>query len=64
MSVRLFVASLAVGVLVLVVAAVTDLSLERAILLAPVLVIGVAAVAGLAVFWTRAAAASFRRTRD
>ena len=41
----------------------TDLSLERAILLAPVLVIGVAAVAGLLVFWGRVGWDSFRASR-
>jgi hypothetical protein len=41
----------------------TDLSFERAILLAPVLVIGVAAVAGLAVFWGRVGWDSFRQAR-
>jgi hypothetical protein len=42
---------------------VTDLSFERAILLAPVLVIGLAAVAGLLVFWSRVGWESLRRTR-
>ena len=41
----------------------TDLSFERAILLAPVLVIGVAAVAGLVVFWGRVGWDSFRQAR-
>ena len=41
----------------------TDLSMERAILLAPVLVIGVAALAGLAVFWGRVGWGSFRASR-
>ena len=38
----------------------TDLSFERATLLAPVLVVGVAAVAGLVVFWGRVGWESFR----
>ena len=42
---------------------VTDLSFERAILLAPVLVIGVAALAGLVVFWSRVGLDSFRQAR-
>jgi hypothetical protein len=62
-SVRLTVASVAVTALVLVTVWVTDLSFERAILLAPVLVIGLAAVAGLFVFWSRVGWESLRRTR-
>jgi hypothetical protein len=42
---------------------VTDLSLERAALLAPVLVIGLAAATGLAVFWTRVGWESLRQAR-
>jgi hypothetical protein len=48
---------------VLVTVWVTDLSFERAILLAPVLVIGVAALAGLVVFWSRVGLDSFRQVR-
>jgi hypothetical protein len=48
---------------VLVTVWVTDLSFERAILLAPVLVIGVAALAGLVVFWSRVGLDSFRHAR-
>jgi hypothetical protein len=57
------VASVAVTALVLVTVWVTDLSFERAILLAPVLVFGVAALAGLVVFWGRVGLDSFRGTR-
>ena len=57
---RLAAASVGVTALVLVVVWLTDLSLQRAILLAPVLVIGVAAVAGLVVFWGRVGWESFR----
>ena len=59
-SIRLAAASLGVTALVLVAVWLTDLSLQRAILLAPVLVIGLAAVAGLVVFWGRVGWESFR----
>jgi integral membrane sensor domain MASE1 len=62
-STRLAAASVAVTALVLVTVWLTDLSLQRAILLAPVLVIGVAAVAGLLVFWSRVGWESFRKSR-
>jgi len=62
-SVRLAVASVSVTALVVLTVWVTDLSFERAILLAPVLVIGLAAVAGLLVFWSRVGWESVRRTR-
>jgi hypothetical protein len=62
-SVRLAVASVSVTALVVLTVWVTDLSFERAILLAPVLVIGLAAVAGLLVFWSRVGWESLRRTR-
>jgi hypothetical protein len=52
-----------VTALVLFTVWLTDLSFERAILLAPVLVIGVAAVAGLVVFWGRVGWDSFRQAR-
>ena len=41
----------------------TDLSFERAALLAPVLVVGIAAVLGLAVFWGRVGAQHLREAR-
>ena len=62
-SVRVAATSLAVGGLVLLVVWLTDLSFERAALLAPVLVVGVAAVAGLAVLWGRVGWAHFRESR-
>jgi hypothetical protein len=62
-SVRLAAASVAVTALVLVTVWVTDLSFSRAILLAPVLVVGLAAVAGLFVFWSRVGWDSLRRAR-
>jgi hypothetical protein len=62
-SLRVAAASLAVGALVLLVVWLTDLSFERAALLAPVLVVGVAAVAGLAVLWGRVGYQHFRESR-
>ncbi len=63
MTARYVTATLAITALVLVTVWVTDLSFERAMLLAPVLVVGVAAVAGLVVFWGRVGWDSLRRTR-
>ncbi|HYZ77096.1 MAG TPA: hypothetical protein VE596_06935 [Gaiellaceae bacterium] len=63
MSLRVAAASLAVGVLVLLVVWLTDLSFERAALLAPVLVVGVAAAAGLLVLWGRVGYQHFRESR-
>ena len=63
MTVRYVTASVAITALVLITVWVTDLSLERAMLLAPVLVVGVAAVAGLLVFWGRVGFDSLRRAR-
>ncbi len=63
MTARYVIASIAITVLVLLTVWLTDLSLERAILLAPVLVIGVAAAAGLIVFWGRVGWDSLSRTR-
>jgi hypothetical protein len=62
-SVRLAVASAAVTALVVVTVWLTDLSFGRAALLAPVLVIGVAAVAGLLTFWGRVGWDSLSRSR-
>ena len=62
-SARVAAASLAVGVLVLLVVWLTDLSFERAALLAPVLVVGVAAAAGLFVLWGRVGYQHFRESR-
>ena len=63
MTPRIAVASVAVTTLVVFTVWLTDLSMERAILLAPVLVIGVAAVAGLVVFWSKVGWESLRQTR-
>jgi hypothetical protein len=60
---RIAVASVAVTTLVVFTVWLTDLSMERAILLAPVLVIGVAAVAGLVVFWSKVGWESLRQSR-
>jgi preprotein translocase subunit Sec61beta len=62
-SLKLAAASVAVTALVLVTVWVTELTLQRAILLAPVLVIGLAAGAGLVVFWGRVGLDSLRRAR-
>jgi hypothetical protein len=63
MSARLAVASAFVTALVVATVWLTDLSFGRAALLAPVLVIGLAAVAGLFVFWGRVGWDSLRRAR-
>jgi drug/metabolite transporter (DMT)-like permease len=62
-SARLFAASAAVTAIVVTAVWVTDLSFQRAALLAPVLVIGVAAIAGLVLFWGRIGWESLRRSR-
>jgi hypothetical protein len=63
MSARLTAASFAVTLLVLLTVWISDLSFERAVLLAPVLVIGLAAGAGLLVFWGRVGWDSLSRAR-
>jgi len=62
-SARLAAASAAVTALVIVTVWLTDLSFGRAALLAPVLVIGLAAVAGLFVFWGRVGWESLKQAR-
>jgi hypothetical protein len=59
---RLLAASVAVTALVVLAVWITDLSFQRAALLAPVLVIGIGAVAGLVVFWGRVGWDSLRRS--
>ena len=54
---------MAVTGLVVLAVWITDLSFQRAALLAPVLVIGIGAVAGLVVFWGRIGWDSLRRSR-
>jgi len=60
---RLAAASAAVTAVVVVTVWLTDLSFERAVLLAPVLVVGLAAVTGLVVFWGRVGWDSLSRAR-
>jgi uncharacterized membrane protein len=62
-SARLFAVSVAVTTLVVLAVWITNLSFQRAALLAPVLVIGVAAVAGMVVFWGRVGWDSLQRSR-
>jgi hypothetical protein len=62
-STRLLAASALVTTLLVVAVWLTDLSFQRAALLAPVLVIGLGAVAGLVVFWGRIGWDSLRRSR-
>jgi len=62
-SIRLLAASVAVTALVVVAVWATDLSFQRAALLAPVLVIGLGAVTGLVIFWGRIGFDSLRRSR-
>ena len=63
MTSRYLAASVAVTAIVLLTVWLTNLSFQRAILLAPVLVVGVAAAAGLVVFWGRVGLDSYRRSR-
>ena len=63
MSLRVVAASLAAGAIVLLTVWLTDLSFARAALLAPVLVIGVAAAAGLFVLWGRVGYQQLRESR-
>jgi hypothetical protein len=62
-SIRLLAASVAVTSVVVLAVWITDLSFQRAVLLAPVLVIGLGAVAGMVVFWGRIGWDSLRRSR-
>ena len=57
------VAGLVVGALVLAVAWLFELPVAHVALLAPVVVVIAAAVAGLAVFWIRAARESYREAK-
>jgi hypothetical protein len=62
-SLRIAIAAVGVAALVVAAAAITGLSLGRTALLAPVLVVGVAAVLGLIVFWGRVALQHLREAR-
>jgi hypothetical protein len=57
------ISGLVVGALVLAVAWLFDVSVAHVALIAPLVVLVAAAVAGLAVFWFRAAADSIRESR-
>lgn len=59
----MFAASAVVTTIVVVAVWATDLSFQRAALLAPVLVIGVGAIAGLVLFWGRIGWDSLRRSQ-
>ncbi len=64
MSLRVVAVAVAgLAALVLAAAWLFELSLERAALLAPVIVVSFAAVAGLVVLWTRVALESLREAR-
>lgn len=63
MTARAVVASFAVTTLVVLSSWLFGLSIERAMLLAPVLVVGVAAVAGLLVLWGRVGWEQYRESR-
>ena len=63
MSLRVAVAAVGVAAVVVVASALTGLSLGRTALLAPVLVVGLAAVLGLIVFWGRVARQHLREAR-
>jgi hypothetical protein len=62
-SLRVAVAAVGVAAVVVVASALTGLSLGRTALLAPVLVVGLAAVLGLIVFWGRVARQHLREAR-
>jgi hypothetical protein len=57
------ISGLVVGALVLAVAWLFDASVTHVALIAPLVVLAAAAVAGLAVFWFRAAADSIRESK-
>ena len=63
MSLRVVAAPVAVTALVLLSSWIFELPLERAALLAPVLVVGVAAASGLVVLWGRVGWGHFRESR-
>lgn len=63
MSVRLVLVSFAVTALVLLASWLLSWPLEKAVLLAPVIVVFVAVALGLLVFWGRVAWDSFRGSR-
>jgi hypothetical protein len=60
---RVVAVAAAVAVLIVVTARITGWSLERAVYLAPVLVVGAAAVLGLLLLWGKVALESLRESR-
>lgn len=63
MAAKITVASVGVAAAVAAVAAVLGWPLERAVYLAPVIVVCILAAAGLAIFWAKVAWAQLRETR-
>lgn len=63
MGARLVGSSVVVGALVVGTALLLGWPLERAVYLAPVIVVGAAALVGLGILWTRVAIESLRETR-
>ncbi len=63
MTRKIVIASIGVVVLVVVTASLLEWPLERAIYLAPLLVVAVLTVAGLILFWVKVAVDQIRETR-
>lgn len=63
MALRVGVVVVAIGVLVPITALVFGWPLERAVYLAPIIVVAAAALVGLFILWVRVAIASLRESR-